>query len=492
MNDMKESDQTLWFTPDYPVEMDQSFHIVIKGQRPNYTYFFSFQDVYPKIPSLGYKDAYHQIQKILQLLRSKLLNAVPSLTPISCLEGSTDLEAKQALARLFDPAVYHVSSLPGRNPEIVERNSIFHLGYLFPFPLYLASPEKVRHNFAWIDTNLKIQIETITSALQLGPDITRGLVEGVFSVFSYLVKADSHYLIHHMNFNHSMFIQERILQLIFGDEIFRDDIQLIEQGKLSNRIALSLFQEMGVCSFSRISTLSVFMGIVWSGAKEYQQTFLDHPSLALQEFVQQLNLSEREWGVDERNQLRLDLCSPESRYKRWLIVLDDNGESVFDLILFQHAILENPELHLTYVVNRYPISKNISESTFHSLLEMPYFLPLKAHIAAGKGRILVEQQLFRSFEQTYLQPSTRKAIAFADIAYIKGVNFFETFQLLAIPRYYAFTVHGYTSELLTGYSSGMGILVKLHQEEKGFDYQSMMQVYSLRSILKKNRKKRKN
>jgi uncharacterized protein with ATP-grasp and redox domains len=55
-------------------------------------------------------------------------------------------------------------------------------------------------------------------------------------------------------------------------------------------------------------------------------------------------------------------------YDTVLVVLDDTGESVFDLALFQEVLRQTGHLNLKLVVNRFPVSNNISVGMVEQLL----------------------------------------------------------------------------------------------------------------------------
>jgi uncharacterized protein with ATP-grasp and redox domains len=165
------------------------------------------------------------------------------------------------------------------------------------------------------------------------------------------------------------------------------------------------------------------------------------------------------------------------------VILDDNGESVFDIALFQQLLRDYKNLRVTFVVNRYPISNNISQSAFETLIADDYFKDLKRFFEVGSADTIIEYQVFRSFEYSHLQTETINTVKRSSAIYIKGENFYETFQIDKSTRYHCFTVHSPTSILLTGFPAGSGIFVKLKEGTKGFNYYSYNNVISLNDIL---------
>lgn len=150
-----------------------------------------------------------------------------------------------------------------------------------------------------------------------------------------------------------------------------------------------------------------------------------------------------------------------------LVVLDDNGESMFDLAIVQQLTGAEPGVTATLLVNRYPVSDNISLPTLTHALAQPYFAELRRRVADGGVSISLEAQPFRSFEPAYLAPATRAAIDRCDLLYVKGANFFETFQVVGKHRFHALAVHEFTTELLTGCPRGTGVLAELRAGQDG-------------------------
>ena len=187
------------------------------------------------------------------------------------------------------------------------------------------------------------------------------------------------------------------------------------------------------------------------------------------------------WGVNHIDQFLRDLNS-EIPFKI-TVFLNDNGESVFDIALFQKLLKDCDKLKVTFIVNRFPISNNISLSAFESLRADKYFEDLNGFFEKGFAEVIIENQVFRSFEYSHLQPETINKIKGSSALYVKGENFFETFQIPQKTRYYCFTVHSPTSVLLTGFPAGNGIFVKIIEGVNGYDYYSYNKVNTLKNKL---------
>jgi hypothetical protein len=472
--------ERILFTPEIELDPVQApTNLAVKGEVPRLDYAFTLPDLYPIVPALDAHRAYQKIQDEFDQL-DELLSHRLRLRGSLCLPPASDgLQASYLLSLLFDPTSYCTNGIWQRLAMPASTcGDLFQLDEARPFPLRLASPRKLMHTLVWIDTNVKVAVESIAEIHKVPPSAVRQTVETALRIYSYLVKQEDYQLARSINFNCSMFLQDRILNLIFGDDIYLAANRLQEQGRFANHIALQLLKNLGGLSYRQLCALSVFMGVIWTSHKDVQQGFLANPGATLGRIDAQLNAQQANWCIDH-----IDLFLAEvgtDHQKPIVVILDDNGESVFDIALFQHLLNDTGTLEVTFVVNHYPISNNIALSTFQALLEDSYFADLKRYFEQGRGTLCVEKQAFRSFELAYLRPETRDAVNNSQATYIKGVNFFETFQLSNITRYHCFTVYGHTSMLLTGCPAGKGVFVKLPSGQTGYTYHSPEKIETLR------------
>jgi hypothetical protein len=251
---------------------------------------------------------------------------------------------------------------------------------------------------------------------------------------------------------------------------------------LSNRIAFDLLKGISPLSLHKLCLASVFLGVIWTGDPDLQERYQANPGTVLGDIETQLVSDTHPMGVDHIERFLREAGRPGARIA---VVLDDNGESVFDLALFQQLLREAGELQVSFVVNRYPISNNISEEAVELLLRDPFFADLARFIQTGRAELLREEQVFRSFETGYLKPATRRRIEAASMVYVKGANFFETFQLPRTNSYHAFTVHGEMSETLTGCPDGTGIWANLPPGRRGYIYHGPADIETLIALVEK-------
>ncbi|MCB9284368.1 MAG: DUF89 family protein [Lewinellaceae bacterium] len=472
------------FTPDSILPLENSPEpLSVKGQQPALAYGFSFLQIYPTIPSLDLFEAYRQMKALFWKTDRLLFNRLSVSRKIPLPLASTREEAYSALNFLFSIHPPNFAA-PFRVPGKISSGGfdLFSIEGKKPFSFEMATTDKLLHSLHWIDSNIKLQIEKIGINLNLPDMDVKLLVETAFSIYSYLIKATDFYLARNMNFNYSMFFQERIISILFDQLSIPQETLLLKEGKLVNDVALNLLQQYVSFSFDKLTTLSVFMGVAWVDLNAVQKTShidLEHSMQTMDHF---LDFHSRKWCIDHRNHFLEDIKEADTIKKTILCILDDNGESVFDLALFQHLLIDYPKLEVVFTVNSFPVSHNIALSSFKYLLDTEYFRNLNRFFDQGRARLITERQVFRSFETSSLMPSTVQALKKADLIYIKGANFFETFQLKNFLTYYAFTAHGYTSLMLTGCPKGSGIFARIPYGHEGF-YYSAHQITNCREVV---------
>ena len=470
------------FTPDIILDIiEPTRNISIKGGKSELNYSFTLYDLYPIVPSLDAVAAYLKIsneyRQVNKLISSQLsLGNLAELPP-----ASNKQEALSLLTALFSPYSHFADDI-WQTIKANERTDsmLFHLKDLSPFPLRLASKKKLLHTLNWIDTNIKTKTERLAKLLNLSNQNIQEIAKSVLKTYCYLVKMHDYRLARSINFNYSMFFQDRILNLFFGDKLYHNTKNQEKKGKLANEIALNLVKNLSTISDQKMCKLSVFMGTIWTSSEALQQEYLHKPDLTLATIESKIDIDNRKWC---RNDIELFLEQVKGDHQHSVaVILDDNGESVFDLALFQRFLNDTKSLDVIFIVNRYPISSNISLSMFNEILNDPFFTDLKQHITNGRASVIVEEQVFRSFEIDLLKKSTLKAISKAELTYIKGVNFFETFKNTKIKRFHGFVVHGFTSILLTGCHENTGIFVGLAPGQPGFIYSSPEHIQTLNQI----------
>lgn len=467
------------FTPEMDLEIgDLAEEITIKGRTYRLTYPFDLIHLYPTVPALDVWNAYRavqrEIEKAAKLLCEQMRLREPLLLPIP----NTYTEASAMLRALFDPMIYYTDRVFDTAPISFDQQVVFDFPeQASPFPFRLASSKKLLHTLKWIDSNIKTLIEDLLLPFHAKQEIIFQITESALYIYCYVIKMNDFHLARNMNFNTSMFLQERILNLIFGDHAYFETNRRTSHGKDVNKIALSLLKGLDSLSYLELCSLSVFMGVSSLDSEEIRQSFASKPDATLANIYNRLPHRNGEWCINHIPEFLSDLGT--SQQITLAVILDDNGESVFDLAIMQRLMTDHRGLTVTFVVNRYPISNNISLGAFRALLEDDYFEQLATFLVEGRATLDIEEQVFRSFEINYLQPLTILHLKKANFAYIKGANFFETFQFPFVDRYYCFVIESPTSMLLTGCTKGNGVFVKISAGETGFVYHTADEIHTL-------------
>jgi hypothetical protein len=462
---------------------DASLLVAVKGEYPSLYYPFALKELYATLPSLDAEGAYEQIRWLLARVDRVVADDLKLRTRLGLPATTDKLRAGAILGALFDPSIQpsDMLSLESATWPGVELTQILQLQTPRPFPLQRASSAKLQHSLCWIDTNLKVQIENVMLRQDASPEQCRLVAECALCIYTYLLKQEDNSLARTINFNHSMFLQDRILSLIFGPSHYSTGGLGRGRSLLANHIALRYLKELGSVSYRDLCTLSVFMGTIWTSHVELQTEYRSRAWETLARVERELKIRERQWCVNDIDQFLLAMGrdTPQSV----LVVLDDNGEAVFDLAIFQRLLQDNAKLSVTFLVNSYPVSNNISLDALNDVAQDDYFHYLRSRLDSGDAALCIEEQPFRSFELEYLKVDTQQAVADADVLYIKGANFFETFQIRKKDRWHCFVVHDMTSEMLTGCTRDQGVFVGLDPGQDGYIYRSAHDVSTLLEIV---------
>jgi len=451
--------------------------VLIKGRLQVLTYSFTMNQVFnqtlPKDLLSASKEILHNLN-----LGNKLISKLSVGRHIDYfISPRNKYEASEIINALLNPIL---------NGQIIKLqqpvNNIFDIPYLWPYPLKYASVRKFSHTLAWIDSNIKILIEDLLLPIKVSSNEIKYLVNICFVIYSELIKADNFYLADNMNFNHSIFFQERIIELLLGINLYNVK-EKIEVGQLSNKITLKYLQELGDLKLPELKVLSVFMGVIWTSSPELQNDFDGHSPKILSEIEKTLNIYKDNMVVDDFEYFITDITN--RKINNLIVILDDNGESVYDLAIIQKILKLNSKLKVTFVLNSTPVSVNISIDTFKSIIAEKYFHELNEEIKNERVVLHVITQYFRSFDYSYFSKQTKKLLSNADGCYIKGLNFFETMQLKDASMYYCFTVYGENAINLTGFKQFAGLFVHVPKGSSAFNVNDDSSIVTLKELREK-------
>ena len=229
--------------PNFMIDQD----LLIKGKRPMLTYSFSIKEIYSETPSLPALETYNKLLIIFEKIDiifagSRNHNSYSKFPP-----AKKDEEAKGLIDIIFNPFISDFEN----NLSVKRGFSIYELSNLSPYPLELASPEKINHTLIWADTNIKIIIEDYTMPLKFNGQVIKYLVHSAFEIYCYLLKHDNYFLAKNINFNYSIFFQDRIIELVLGKQIYNFN-KIINNGKTSNKIALNFIKGFENLTFQEL------------------------------------------------------------------------------------------------------------------------------------------------------------------------------------------------------------------------------------------------
>jgi uncharacterized protein with ATP-grasp and redox domains len=308
-----------------------------------------------------------------------------------------------------------------------------------PFRMSDCTDEKIADSLGWIHTHL-------SGAAARGG---RQAID-LFTAFALLLKADDYYLARKATPNVSMAIQRRIIAAL-APRALREDQQRTTR---ANAAALRLLQHLDPQDdVMRACLLSTFAGTTWFG------DWLDggDPE-SIGGGIGSVIAGSYHWGADSRDEFAASV--PGAR--RMVAILDDSGEAVFDLALFQALLVDNPGLGLIIMAHRQADGVNITAREIGALLRERYFAGLEERRRMGRLRILAVDQDLPSFEPEFFSPAQWHAIEAADVVLVKGASFYET-TALGRPAFYSFVVHSLTSRLLTSQPAGTGMFFRADQ-----------------------------
>lgn len=452
----------------------------IKGQLPANHYAFSLKTVYPSTPSVDSLTAYRRLQEILRHCDDLLATRLQLRPARELPRALTSEQATAFLGTMFDPRLDRGDAGIGLlRSDMPGRSELMHIAQARPFPLHRASAWKLEHTLAWADTNMKLEVERVTTACGIDAQDSSWLAEAALIMYSIVMKQQDYWLARHGSLNHSMFVQERVVDLIFGGTLSGGG-GISSSGSLSNLIAMDLLRGFTDPSAHTLCVAGISMGVVWAGDPEIQRRYRLAPSAVLGDLDTRLRDIMKEMPVDDSAALESDAMQVGASMA---VVLDDNGESVFDVALFQQLMRQNETLTVTLYANAWPVSNNIWEQALLQVLEDDYFADLRGYVRSGRARIIVERQAFRSFELDHLADISLADMLGAKAVYIKGANFFETMQLTNAHRYYAFVAYGDMSVALTGFDPGACVMVQIPAGFDAFEYGGPEDIRTLRQLV---------
>ena len=336
-----------------------------------------------------------------------------------------------------------------------------------PFAWREAEPHYLAISFTY-NTNAFFRIlSMLHEEGHIGTEHIEQLLDCACLRLAELYRAQSHFLIRHINNNFNMWLISKVIESLVGRRCYDADQQEPQQTRRSLATAITL------AASHKHLPLHEKMGVaLGKGATFIEARFADRARRATAARDAQSEAHcffGRSLVIDHRTHLVQSIENTGLRFGRCVlaVVLDDVAESVDDLLWLQDLLNEFSFLTVRLLTNTAQISINFSAQMLASVLRAPVFNELRAHYG-GRFRVTRLYCPFISFQSNYLPPVARRAIAAADIVFVKGANFFETCQLPEKETFHAFVVCGSVSQRYTGCPVGSGVFAHVPAGVAGY------------------------
>ncbi len=398
----------------------------------------SFLDVFLDTEALESKPALSLISKVL----GELGNPLPDVWAL-------------ALRRNFPDLV----SL------VLPRSSNTRFSLILPFSWIDADAAFLAYNFRWIESHIKLEIEK-----NIGRSIENAtpLVTGAYRILSIILRCEDHAIFSMLNNTLAVYLQQLSVQLVVGQRRY-NFAEPRNVSRNANEIAFAVIEKYGRTeNLETLCGLSAAAGTLWFSSLEIQAKYAANPKSTIQDLGDNLEKNFHQITGVENISKFID-SARNLGARKYLFILDDNGESIFDLLLLQRLLEENPRLSATLLIGTRPVKNNFSRTDLDLALKHSLLESMNYYIAQGRVSVLEHEQMLMSLDLRFVSSSLCQAIESHDCAYIKGVSFFETVQISSLDRYHSFMVHGTTSELLTSESSGVGLFLFCPKGQYSFD-----------------------
>lgn len=362
-----------------------------------------------------------------------------------------------AVTNIFLPSIPGVDVLLGENV------------YQPPFTWKDCLPMSLAVNFTY-NTNA---IYRILSNLVEGGLIPKQrlpqLLDEACLMLAYVYKSQDHFIMRNMNNNLNMFFISKTIQELVGTDIYDCNMQEITLTERSLRYSLGLVREHCKYDIPQQMAMALGKGVAFiekhlSGYALSNDSIrsINHRSYAYYERPLPIDhralLIEKVARADEEGQ-GISMCA----------ILDDTSETVDDLLWMQSLIKKFKTFKVNLLVNTAQVSINFSAVMLETVLENHHFKALRESI---------DKQLFIyktycpliSFQRNFLTSGACEVIDKSDFVFVKGLNFFETCQIITKPTFYAFVVYGPTSRLYTGLKDYDAVFAYLPEGFAGYQH----------------------
>lgn len=275
------------------------------------------------------------------------------------------------------------------------------------------------------------------------------LIDRACGLLASIYMAGDFRVIKNINNNFNMFLISRVVSEIVGAANYSMEAQELHVTQHALDLALKMAPACAALPTITKMGFALGMGVV----------FVEHQLRAGYEASRIVKKAEAtiepctrgHLAIDDRDRLLRMISDGCSRRGGFVltVVLDDATETVADLLWIQDLIGHFPHLRVDILVNTAQISINFSAHMLDAVLRSESFKFLASRLGT-QFEVTKIYCPFISFQPEYLPVSVLRRIDNSHAVFVKGANFFETFQVPHKPCFYAFVVFGPVSRAYSG------------------------------------------
>lgn len=298
-----------------------------------------------------------------------------------------------------------------------------------------------------------------------------------------IYKAGDCYVIKNINNNFNMYLISRVVEEIVGRENYSCDCQELQLTRQSLEAVIALAP--AYASYPVVEKMGIALGLGIAFIEHGIGSWEDGRKLLCQAETAAHGYFGHVIAIDDRARLlrMVEEHGPKGTPFVLCAVLDDASESVADLLWMQDLLQAFPYFNVDLLVNTAQVSINFSSEMLAEVMRSPAFRPLAARVGS-QLHVTKIYCPFISFQLNFLPEHGRAAVDRADVVFVKGANFFETFQPRGRPRFYGFVVYGALSRAYSGLSDNEAVFAYVPAGTSGYIHHPIADgIVSLREIV---------
>jgi hypothetical protein len=357
--------------------------------------------------------------------------------------------------------------------------------YQAPFVWNDCHPDALAINFTYNTNAIYRIIYNLSVTGKIPRKEIDNLVDRACILLSAIYKSNGFQIVRCTNNNINMFIVSKVIEVITGKSVYNCDQQEAEATTNALFMALEMAKEHASLQPKEQMGLALGKGIAFLEKHSIARILPRDIAQGISETM--FKYTEGQIAIDDRQKLIDMVGEADDKAEEILMcaILDDTAESIDDLLWMQSLMIRYPRFRVNLLVNRAQVSINFSAAMLDSVLASSHFIGLKERLTRQLIVTMTYCPLI-SFQTNLLPCEAMEAIREADFVYVKGLNFFETCQLVDKDTFYAFVVYGPISRLYTGFDELDGIFAFLPAGFRGYIHNSnWAKIVTLRQINRK-------